>query len=86
MGFPLYLKFDGVDDKLTTTFPDLGSNVTIARAIPGVGTTILTGQTLGAGSWDDSTDNAGLLVIGRTLTVPETAAVTARFNQLAGVA
>mgnify|MGYP000997234286 CR=1 FL=1 len=79
------IDFDAVDDKLTTTFPDLGSNVTIARSIPGVGASILTGQTIGAGAWDDSTDHCGLLIIDRALTAAETALVTAYLNRKAGV-
>ena len=79
------IKFDGVDDKLTTTFPNLGANVTIARAIPGVGASIQTGQTINAGDWDDSTDHCGLLVIDRSLSGGETAMVTEWLNQQAGV-
>lgn len=79
------IDFDGVDDKLTTTFPDLGSNVTIVRSVPGVGASILTGQTIGAGAWDDSTDHHGLIIINRALTAPETALVTRWANLRAGV-
>ena len=79
------LDYDGVDDKLTTTFPDLGTNVTIARSIPGVGASVLTGQTIGAGARDDSTDHHGLLIINRALTAPETALVTRWANMRAGV-
>lgn len=42
VGFPHYLAFDGIDDLLATTFPDLGTDVTIARAVPFVGASILT--------------------------------------------
>ena len=79
------INFDGVDDKLTTTFPGLGSNVTIARSVPGVGASILTGQTIGAGAWDDSTNHCGLVIVNRALTGPETASLTAYLNELAGV-
>ena len=79
------LSFDGVNDELETTFPDLGTDVTIARSVPLVGTTILTGQTIGAGSWLDSTDYAGLVVIDRALTAGETAALTAYLDAKAGV-
>lgn len=79
------INFDGVDDKLTTTFPNLGSNVTIARSVPGVGASILTGQTIGAGAWDDSTNHCGLVIVNRALTGPETASLTAYLNELAGV-
>jgi len=79
------IDFDGVDDKLTTTFPDLGTNVTIARSLPGTGASILTGQTIGAGAWDDSTDSHALVIINRALTAPETALVTRWANMRAGV-
>lgn len=78
------LDYDAVDDKLTTTFPNLGANVTIARAVPGVGASILTGQTIGAGARDDNTDHCGLLIINRGLTPDETAKVTAYLNAKAG--
>lgn len=80
-----WLNFDAIDDTLATIFPDLGTNVTIARAVQGVGTTILTGQTIGAGSWSYNTDHAGLIIVNRALTGPETTAVTAYLNAKAGV-
>ena len=82
---PLRIDYDGVDDLLRTVFPALGSNVTIARSIPGVGAQILTGQTIVAGNWDDNVDSCAVLVIDRALTGPETALVTAFLNQQAGV-
>lgn len=82
---PLRIEYDGVDDYLRTTFPALGSNVTIARSIPGTGAQILTGQTIAAGNWDDNVDSCATLVIDRALTGPETALVTAFLNQQAGV-
>lgn len=82
---PLRIDYDGVDDYLRTVFPALGSSVTIARSIPGVGAQYLTGQTIAAGNWDDSVDSCATLVIDRALTGPETALVTAFLNQQAGV-
>lgn len=82
---PLRIDYDGVDDYLRTVFPALGSNVAIARSIPGVGAQILTGQTIAAGNWDDNVDSCATLVIDRALTGPETALVTAFLNQQAGV-
>lgn len=80
------INYDGVDDYLRTVFVDaLGTNVTIARAISGVGASILTGQTIGAGNWDDSTDHCGLVIVNRSLTSEETAALTAYLNEKAGV-
>lgn len=82
---PSRIAFDGVDDYLRTALPGLGSNVTIARSIPGTGAQILTGQTIAAGSWDDNVMSCATLVIDRALTSPETALVTAFLNQQAGV-
>ena len=82
---PVRIDYDGVDDYLRTTFPDLGSDVTIARSVPGVGAQILTGQTIAAGNWDDNVDSCAVLVIDRALTGPEQSMVTAFLNQQAGV-
>ena len=82
---PTRLNYDAVDDKLQTIFPNLGSNVTIARSVPGVGASILTGQTIGAGAWDDNTDHCGVVIINRALTAPEAASLTAYLNAKAGV-
>ena len=82
---PSYINYDGIDDLLATTFPNLGSACTIARAVPGVGASILTGQTIGAGVRNDSTNHAGLVIIDRALTAGETAALTAYLNGKAGV-
>lgn len=79
------IDYDGVDDKLTTTFPDLGTNVTIARSIPGTGASILTGQTIGAGAWNDSTDSHALVIIDRGLTAAETTNLTRWLNRRAGL-
>ena len=85
VGFPYYLAFDGVDDYLRTTFPNLGLNVTIGRSIPGTGASILTGQTIGAGNWDDSTSHCALVIIDRALTGPETTLLTSYLNTRAGL-
>ena len=85
-GSVYWLDFDGVDDAMFTVFQtSLGTNVTIARSIPGVGASILTGQTISAGTWTDSTDHSGLIMVNRSLTAPELAAVTALLNARAGV-
>ena len=85
IGFPRYLKFDNIDDAHNTTFAaSLGTNCTIARAVPGVGASILTGQTVGT-TFTNTTTHAGLLVIDRPLTAGETAQLTAFFNEKAGV-
>lgn len=78
-----YLSFDGVDDVLTTVTPNLGSNCTIVRFFAG-SVTILTGQTIGAGTWNQTTSNFGGLVINRALTAVETAAITAWGTERSG--
>ena len=79
-----YLKFDGVDDKLTTTLPTQLTGCTVIRSVPNVGTQVLTGQTIPA-TYEDNTDHCGLLVINRALTASETSQITRLFNKSAGV-
>lgn len=82
---PITVDYDGVDDYLDTPFlAALGSSCTVARAVPGVGATILTGQTVGT-SFVDNVDHCGLIIVDRALTGPETAGLTAYLNGLAGV-
>ena len=85
VGLPRKVDYDGIDDKLTTTFPNLGADVTIARSVPGSGASILTGQTIGAGAWDDNTDHCGLVIVNRALTAGETALLTRYLDAKAGV-
>jgi hypothetical protein len=82
---PSRIDFDGIDDVLATTFPDLGTDVTIARSIPGVGASILTGQTISAGAWSDNVDSCALVIVNRALTTQETAGLTSWLNEKAGV-
>lgn len=81
---PQRIDYDQVDDKLTTSFPAPLTNATIVRAVPGVGTQILTGQSIPA-TYEDSTDHCGLIVISRALTAAETSQITKLFNKAAGV-
>jgi hypothetical protein len=61
---------------LVTTFPSsLGAACTVARAVPGVGVSILTAQTIGT-TYTDTTNHNGLVIINRELTPKETADVT----------
>ncbi len=84
-GFPTYLKFDGVDDAQDVTFPlALGNSCTVARAVPDMGASILTAQTIGT-TYSSTATHAGLIIIDRALTAPETATVTAYLNAKAGV-
>lgn len=81
---PRKIDYDGVDDKLTVNLPAQLTGCTVIRAVPSVGTQILTNQTI-ATPYDDSTDHCGLIVINRALTQAETAQITQIFNRLAGV-
>lgn len=81
---PQRLDYDTVDDKLTTTLPAQLTGCTVVRAVPNVGTQILTGQTIPA-TYEDNKDHCGLIVINRALTPSETSAIAAEFNKRAGV-
>lgn len=77
---PTRIDYDGVDDTLVSTFAtSLGAACTVCRAVPGVGASILTAQTIGT-SYTDSTDHSGLIIVNRALTAAETASVTAYLN------
>lgn len=79
-----YLKFDGVDDRITTTLPTQLTGCTVIRSVPNVGTQILTNQTIPT-IYNDNIDNCGLIVINRALTASETSQITKLFNKAAGV-
>lgn len=84
-GSPYRIDYDGVDDSIGITFPvSLGAACTVARAVPGVGASILTAQTIGT-SYTDNADHCGLIIVNRALTASETASVTAYLNAKAGV-
>jgi hypothetical protein len=77
-----WLDYDGVDDELVSSNPDLGTNATRARATIG-GAVIEQGLTLGA-NLNLSTDNLGLIVINRPLTQDELSALTSYLNSIVG--
>lgn len=82
---PSRLVYDAADDVLTTIFTaSLGNACTVVRSIPGIGASILTGQTIGT-SYADTVTNSGLLIISRALTTNETGLATRWANQRAGV-
>ena len=82
---PSSVVFDGVDDSHTTLFASsLGSACTVARAIPGTGAQILTGQTIGT-SFTNTTTHASMVIINRALTSTETANLTIWLNKAAGL-
>jgi len=81
---PRRIDFDAVDDKLITNLPTQLTNCTVIRAVPNVGTQILTGQTIPA-TYEDNKDHCGLIVINRALTATETSQITKLFNKAAGV-
>lgn len=80
-----YHDFDLVDDALANSnFPSLGSNATVAMALPITGASILQGQTVGPG-YTINTDNYGVVLLDRPLTAQELTALTAYLNDKAGV-
>lgn len=81
---PQRLDYDTADDKLITTLTAQLTGCTVVRSVPGVGTQILTGQTIPA-TYEDNKDHCGLIVINRALTPSETSAIAAEFNKRAGV-
>ncbi|MGN5533750.1 hypothetical protein [Acinetobacter sp. Lyrl_1] len=81
---PQHLDYDTVDDKLITTLPAQLTGCTVVRAVPNVGTQILTGQTIPT-PYNGNTNHCGLLVINRALTATETSQITNLFNKAAGV-
>lgn len=81
---PRRIDFDTVDDKLITNLPAQLTVCTVIRAVPNVGTRILTNQTLPT-PYNDNTDHCGLIVINRALTTTETSQITKLFNKAAGV-
>ena len=84
-GAAQYLDFDIVDDALVATFPAaLGSTCTVALAVPGVGASILTGQTIGT-TYTISSDICALVITNDALTADETAKLTAYLNKKAGM-
>ena len=78
------VNFDGVDDVLTATIPDLGTHCTVGRAIPGTGAVIATEQSLST-TFNHAIDHAGMVIVKRALTAAETAKLTAWLNEKAGV-
>lgn len=81
---PQRLDFDTADDKLITNLPAQLTGCTAVRAVPNVGTQILTNQTIPT-LYNDSTDHCGLIVINRSLTATETSQITKLFDKAAGV-
>ena len=81
---PKRIDFDAVDDKLTTNLPAQLTGCTVIRAVPNVGTQILTNQTIPT-TYNDNKDHCGLIVINRALTASETSQITKLFNKAARV-
>jgi hypothetical protein len=73
---PPRLVFDGTDDVHVITFSSsLGSNCTVARSVPGVGASILTGQTIGT-TYNVTETDSGLVIVNRALTTEESDGLT----------
>ena len=81
---PRRIDFAALFDKLITKLPSQLTGCTVIRAIPSVGTQILTNQTIPK-TYNDDTDHCGLIVINRVLTSSETSVITAEFNKRASV-
>lgn len=81
---PQRLDYDIADDNLITNLPAQLTGCTVVRAVPNVGTQILTNQTIPT-PYNDNTDHCGLIVINRALTATETSQITQLFNKAAGV-
>ena len=79
-----HIKYNGVDQRLTTKLPAQLTGCTVIRSVLNVGTQILTNQTVPT-TYNDNIDNCGLIVINRALTPSETSAITDEFNKMAGV-
>lgn len=75
-GTPNYAEFDQTDSLVTTFSTSLGSQCTVARAVPGVGASILTGQSIGT-TFTDTVNSSYSLVINRALSPNETASLSA---------
>jgi hypothetical protein len=83
---PSRIVADGVNDALVTKFAaSLGTDCTVARAVPDVGASILTGQTITT-SYSDTESHAGLVIINRALTAKETSRLSSYLNKLSGAA
>lgn len=83
-GEKLYFDFDGVDDALPVTFPDLGADCVIARSIPAIGAEILTGQSV-SGAWSDATDSHAVLIFSGPLSDDDTWRLTEYLNRQASL-
>lgn len=81
---PNRIEYDKVDDNIITNLSAQLTGCTVVRAVPNVGTQILTNQTIPT-PYDDNTDHCGLIVINRALTATETSQITKLFNKAAGV-
>jgi len=79
-----YLDDDGIDDALTVTLPDLGTDATIAYVTSG-GVTITGSQTISGATTLPHVDFYGMLYIDRALTAGEQTNLTAYFNTKAGL-
>lgn len=74
--------FDSVNDTLSVVLPNLGSDVTVAYASPITGAVVLTGQTIGAGTYSIDDDFVSFVVIDRALTASEIASLTNYLNAI----
>lgn len=78
------IEYDGVDDKLLTTFAAPLTNCTVVRAVPNEGTKILYNQTLPA-SYEDTLNHAGFFAINRALSNSEKVLLLNEMDKRTGV-
>lgn len=82
VNFLRYIEYAG-GKSLVTTFPaDLGTNATVATAYPGLGSTILAGQTVGT-TYTHNANHGYRIIVNRALTATELRYVTDYLNRLA---
>lgn len=78
---PQRIEFDLSDDALVVNFPvALGANCTVVYGAPGVGSTVLTGQTIGT-TYSITQSFTWILISNRPLSAAESSACVARANQ-----
>lgn len=79
-----YIEYDGVDDKLLTTFSAPLTNCTVVRAVPNEGTKILYNQTLPT-SFEDTMNHSGFLAINRVLSNSEKVLLLNEMDKRTGI-
>lgn len=79
-----YVHFDGVNDAMSATLPDFGTDCTVAYSEPGFGAVIETGVTI-SGAYTLDSDFHEHLIFDGPLSAGDTARLEAYLNAAAGV-